>query len=187
MAPEIRGVNVLGGGPTTLGIAGTRVLISGARLGSRGELRFNGAAAATMTVWTSDYIVATLPNAPGTGPITVRRDPGLPDEASGVGPSFTILAAPVITGYTRGVNEAPGATDLAHPGETIVIHGSDLGTGGQVMFLGSAVPVQSWSPQAIVVTVPWLTGTGPVVVILNAHTGAEARAQGPDLTVTSGG
>ena len=181
--PAIRAVNVLGGAVTTSGIAGTRVLVSGSRLGNSGVLSFNGAAAAATLVWTPSYIVATLPDAPGTGPITVRRDPGLPDEASGVGPSFTILPAPVITGYTHG----GAAAVLAHPGDEIGIRGANLGTGGQVTFQGITAKVRSWSPQGITIIVPSIEGTGPVLIVLNPHTGAEVRTQGPAITVMAGG
>jgi hypothetical protein len=132
-------------------------------------------------VWNPTYIVATLPNAPGTGPITVRRDPGLPDEASGVGPTFTIVPAPAITDYARG----GVATAHVHPSEVIAIRGTNLGTVGQVLIQGLIAPVQSWSPQEIDVVVPPVEGTGPVRIILNPRTGAEVAAQGPNLTVAT--
>jgi hypothetical protein len=180
-APAVLGVNVLGGGPTTSGYAGTQVRISGARLGSGGELRFNGALAAAVRVWTPSYIVATLPDATGAGPITVRRDPGLPDEATGVGPTFTIVPPPAITGYWLG--GAP--TVQAQPGDVIAVRGTNLGTGGQVWFQGSQAAVRRWTPQEIDVVVPDVQGTVPVRIVLSTRTGAEAGAQGPDLTVTT--
>lgn len=85
-------------------------------------------------------------------------------------------------------DRSPGGTAASYPAsEEIVIRGTDLGTGGQVIFRGIAAAVRSWSPPAIVVVLPVVTGTGPLLIILNPRTGAEARTQGPDLTVTTAG
>jgi hypothetical protein len=177
--PVIRAVNVLGGRAITGAIPGTRVLISGARFGRRGEVRFNGAPATTVSVWNPDYIVATLPNAPGAGPITLHRSPGGADAATGFGPIFTILPPPVVTGYSR----AGAPIEAAAAGEEITIHGADLGASGEVRFRGAPVPVRTWTPQAVTVVLPPVLGSGPVTVTLNPRTGAEVTVHGPALNV----
>jgi hypothetical protein len=180
--PIIRAVNVLGGRAITGAVPGTRVLISGARFGRRGEIRFNGAPATAVTVWNPNYIVATLPNAPGAGPITLHRSPGGPDEATGFGPIFTILPPPVVTGYSRGGIPI----EAAAAGEEITIHGADLGASGEVRFRGALLAVRSWTLQAVVVVLPPVPGSGPVTLTLNPRTGAEITVQGPALNVYPG-
>ena len=81
--------------PTT-GAVGAAVTISGSSFGSpqgTGSVSFNGTAATAITSWSTNSIVATVPNGATTGNVVVN--------ASGVnrnGVTFTVVAAPSITG-----------------------------------------------------------------------------------------
>jgi RHS repeat-associated protein len=142
----------------SLGPIGTSVTIEGSSFGSTqgtSTVTFNGATA-SITSWSNNQIVATVPtNAPsGTGPVTVTVN-------SISGPSdvpFTVINPQIST-------LSPPA---AQPGATVVLSGIGFGASqasSTVLFNGVSAGVSAWSDTSITASVPLNVTTGPVTVV----------------------
>jgi RHS repeat-associated protein len=142
--------------PTTVG-PGYSVTITGSNFGDvqgSGNVYFNGAAASSISSWSSTQIVAIVSTSASSGPVSVV--------ANGIGSNRTvslIVYKPVITSLT------PPA---ASTGGTVTIAGSGFGglqsTGFTVSFNGVTASAPSWSDTSITAVVPSSATSGPVVV-----------------------
>ena len=148
-APSITSLSI------TTGAVSAAVTITGANFGSSqgsSTVKFNGTTA-TVTSWSATSIGVTVPSGATTGSVVVH--------ASGVdsnGSSFTVVAAPSITGLSI----TTGAV-----GAAVTITGTNFGSSqgsSTVKFNGTTATVTGWSATSIGVTVPSGATTGSVVV-----------------------
>jgi trimeric autotransporter adhesin len=138
----------------TSGAVGASVTITGTTFGTtQGTVTFNGTAASTITSWSANSIVTTVPTGATTGNVVVN--------ASGVnsnGSAFTVVPAPSITGLLP-TSDAVGAS--------VAITGTNFGASqgsSTVTFNGTNATITTWSATSIVATVPTGATTGNVVV-----------------------
>ena len=140
----------------TSGTVGTSVTISGSNFGATqgtSSVRFNGAAASSITSWSNTQIIASPPTTASTGPLTVI--------VNGTGSNRDFVFSfynPVLTSATPPSAAVGGSIQLAGSG-----FGASQGS-SQVKFNGLVAGVNSWSDTAITATVPSNATTGPITV-----------------------
>jgi len=196
--PEIVGYLDYYGNPVTSLPPGDPVIIVGNGFGSSGTVTFAGVPATGIVRWTPTAIRVIVPltgSYPTVGPVVVTPSSGAPI----TGPVFRIdpnasppqpapqpppgPAGPIVTGYAA-TNPRGVGIFSAPPGAPVLIQGQNFGSGGSVFFSGiPAASVQSWSPNEILVTVPFAPAypfIGPVTVVANGQT-----ASGPNFTITA--
>jgi len=178
MAPSITAIN-----PTS-GKAGAAVTITGVNfeaVASNNLVKFNGTSAVVTTATTTSLVVSA-PVGGSTGAVTVTTPGG-----TAIGPVFTYLQAPTITGITP-------ASAVA--GSSVTITGTNFDTAianNAVHFNGTVAVVTSATVTQLVVTVPiggtsgnvtvttpggtsntfsftYITSTGPNIYVLGSDT-----------------
>lgn len=151
----------------TSGESGSTVVINGADLGTSGSVLF-GATAATTSFWSAASIICTVPDGLAAGPVDVTVTPTGGAGSNAVAFTVTVPAPPPA---------APAITSLTPNhglvGDTIVIAGTDLGTGGAVRFGTTTATTSSWSATSITCTVPGGLATGATSVTVTP-TGSSA-------------
>lgn len=138
------------------GPPGTTVTITGTGFGPkrRNSIVWFAGVQAPQVSWTDTVIVFTVPSGVGAGYVGVQCDAGMSN-----GKYFVPFDAPVVTSVSA-VEQAVGAD--------ITITGTSFDTSqgvGWVSFNGTPGIVKSWSPTAIVVTVPSGATAGYVGVV----------------------
>ena len=166
---------------SSAGGVGNVVTIAGANFGSSqgsSTVTFNGAPATTFGNWTDSAITVTVPPGATSGSVIVTVN-GIPSN----GVSFTVVAAPSITGVS------PGSGPV---GTVVTISGANFGATQGSSFVtfnrAPATPAQ-WSDTAITVAVPSNGTTGNVVVSVYglASNGVSFTVVGaPGFTATGG-
>ena len=153
MAPVLTAIS-----PNT-GTVGTSVHLSGsgfiASNGLHGVVVFTGAQASTIYSYTNTDIVCAVPSGATTGPVFVEV---VNQDSNSI--SFTVTAPS--TPHISSLNPNNGGIGIS-----VTIAGTNFGaTQGlsTVTFNGIAASVQTWSATSIVVKVPVMATTGPVVV-----------------------
>ncbi|HEV7608566.1 MAG TPA: cellulase family glycosylhydrolase [Steroidobacteraceae bacterium] len=177
--PAISGVN-----PAS-GAVGSSVTLSGSNFGtSQGtsSVRF-GTTVATVTSWSAAQIVATVPNvASGAQSVTVTVN-GISSNAG----TFTVATqqqAPAITS----LNPTSGTV-----GSTVTINGSNFGASqstSTVRFGSTNATVTSWSNTQVSATVPGVSGTVAVTLLVgglasNAASFAVTTTPTPNYSLTA--
>jgi hypothetical protein len=143
--------------PTT-GTPGTSVHLSGSGFiqgGVRGVVVFTGANASTIYSYTNTDIVCAVPAGATTGPVFVEV---VNQHSNSLAFTVTAPATPHITSLT------PNNGGI---GISVTIAGTNFGASqglSTVTFNGIAASVQTWSAASIVVKVPVMATTGPVIV-----------------------
>ncbi len=159
LLPTITGVS-----PSS-GPANTSVTVYGASFGTTqgtSTLTFNGTPAGSITSWSNNQIVATVPSTVRTGPVIVT----VSSVASNSNVIFTAFN-PTIT------NLAPPAAPVAG---RVVINGYGFGASqSAVNFSGGQPAINSWSDTGITFTVPQGATSGPVTVTMNGYTSNSAQ------------
>jgi len=152
--------------PTSGGI-GTQVTVTGQLLGTTqgtSNVYFNGAAATSISSWSSTQIVASVPSSASTGPITVV--------VNGVGSNrdFTFnFYNPVIS------NLQPPAAPI---GGNVTINGSGFGAyqgSSTVQFNALTAQVRSWSDTSVTIIVPTNATSGPITVTVGGFVSNSAQ------------
>jgi YD repeat-containing protein len=159
LRPAVGSINVLGFSPA-FGGTGASITITGTGFSttvSQNTVKFNGTAATVVSA-TSTQLVATVPAAATTGPISVTSQTG----TASSGQSFTVTppsaAGPNISGFTP--------TSGGY-GDTVTISGSGFATGASqetVSFGGVDGVVTTTTATSITATVPAGGATGPIGV-----------------------
>jgi RHS repeat-associated protein len=162
----------------TYGGIGTSVTVTGSTfVATQGSssVRFNGASATSITSWSDTQIVAAVPSAASTGPLTVV--------VNGIGSNqnfvFT-LYNPVISSLD------PPAGPV---GGTITLNGSGFGTGqgsSMVKFNGVSASATSWSDTSVNATVPSGATSGPVTVTEGGVTSSGVQFNVIEATAITG-
>jgi len=159
------------------GGVGASVTVKGLNFGSSqgsSTINFNGVHATSITSWTSTQIVALVPSAAASGPVTVDVN-SIPSNTN-FGFSFY---NPVISGISPSVGQL---------GSIITVSGSGFGTaqftGNQVLFNGHVGAVVSWSDTNITVGVPLNATTGPLTVTEGGVTSNSVQFSLESLSVT---
>ncbi len=146
---------VTGVSPTS-GTIGTSVTVNGSNFGATqggSSVRFNGAAASSITNWNATQIVAIVPSAASTGPVTVVVN------STGSNKDYVFaFYHPVMTSATPPAAEVGGSISLTGTG-----FGSTQGS-SQVTFNGVTATISSWSDTSVVAIVPTNATTGPVTL-----------------------
>jgi RHS repeat-associated protein len=161
--------NITGISPTS-GTVNTSVTISGSNFGATqgsSSVRFNGAVATTITSWSNTQIVASVPSAASTGPLTVI--------VNGIGSnknfSFTFYN-PVISSISPPQGPAGGMINL---------NGSGFGalqSNSTVQFNGAAVAgIDSWSDTNIRLNIPTSASLGQSTLNVTVGGITSANAQ----------
>ena len=154
------------------GLAGDSVTIAGTGLGTGGTVRFGNTAASTSS-WSATSITCTVPAGLSAGAVDVSVTP-TGGSASNALP-FTVDSAP-----TPPPAPAPAITSLSpasgESGSSVVIAGTDLGTGGTVRFGNTAASTSSWSATSITCTVPAGLSAGAVDVTVTPTGGSASNA-----------
>ncbi|MCC2547766.1 T9SS type A sorting domain-containing protein [Hymenobacter sp. BT175] len=137
------------------GTAGTSVIISGTNLHSPSGVTFNGTAA-TFTSGGSTQLTAVVPAGATTGPIVVTTAAGSASTSSLATSSFTVTAAPAISGFTP---------TSAGAGTPVSITGTDLTGVTGVAFGGiDAASFTITSGTGITATPAAQGGSGPITL-----------------------
>jgi RHS repeat-associated protein len=142
----------------TSGAVTSSITISGTTFGATqgtSTVTFNGSTA-TPTGWAASSIVVPVPTGATTGNVVVT----VSNQASN-GVSFTVVAAPSITGLSPSSGSAGTAVTI-----TGANFGSTQGT-STVTFNGTTATPTSWGASSIVVPVPTGATTGPVLVTVS--------------------
>jgi YD repeat-containing protein len=154
--------------PTAGGI-GSSVTISGSSFGSiqgSSTLSFNGTLASTISSWSDNQIVASVPNGATTGPVSLAVN-SIQNTCSG-DCQFTVIN-PVISALT------PPAAQV---GGTVTISGSGFGSSqgsSLLQFSGTSASVTSWTNTSITAVVPSGATSGPVTVVDSGITSNSAQ------------
>jgi len=168
--PVISGVSPSSGGRES------SVTITGTGFGQvqgTNALNFNGTPATSITSWNDSQVVANVPNAATTGPVTVVVNL----VESNTNWTYTVFN-PVIGSLTPAVGQV---------GATVTVAGSGFGGSqgdSQVSFNGTVANVNSWSDTSISVTVPSAAITGPVTVTVGGVVGNGMQFAVEPLSVT---
>jgi YD repeat-containing protein len=142
----------------TSGAVGTAVTIAGSKFGATqagSTVAFNGASA-TPTSWSDTSISVAVPSSASVGPVVVAVN-GAPS----TGTTFTVTPSVTTLSPTSGTNNVP-----------VTISGSGFGNSvgsSSITFNGMPAHATSWATNTIVVPVPNLASTGPVVVKVNGN------------------
>jgi hypothetical protein len=149
----------------TAGSIGSQVIIAGTGFGATqgtSTVSFAGTAA-TPSLWSPTGITVTVPAGAASGNVTVNVG-----GTSSNGVPFLVSSGPVITSLSPTVGLA---------GTSVAVNGANFGSsqGSSLVTLnGLPVTVSSWSPTAIVISVPTGATTGNIVVTVTAASnGAE--------------
>ena len=134
------------------GGTGSLAMISGNNFGTStraGTVTF-GQLAATITSWSPSSIIVQVPSVgtPGSLPVSVHTSIGTSNSLP-----FTVL--PTI---------ASALPSSGSVGERVTISGYNFGSSGSVTFNGVRARTKTWSPGAIIATVPPRSTTGNLVV-----------------------
>jgi len=128
----------------TAAAVGQPVTISGANLSGATLVTFGGAAATVLSD-SADSVIAVVPAAATTGPVTVRTPGGVASSAR----SFT--PRPVITSFDPQAGSA---------GATVTLNGTGLSGAKRVSLAGRRVRVLADSATQIVISVPRRASSG---------------------------
>ncbi len=145
--------NVSGISPTS-GVVGTQVTINGTGFHATqggGSVQFNGINAGIVS-WSDTQIVATVPAAARTGPVTVTVLFGSNSDVT------MVLPSPAVTSLS------PTSGPM---GTQVQINGTGFGAtqgASAVTFNGTAATIVNWSDTLITASVPSAAGNGQVVV-----------------------
>ena len=153
-APTIASFTPTGGTP------GTSVTIKGTNLSGTTKVTFNGVSA-SFKVKSASQITATVPPNATTGPIMVTTPGGTAASAS----SFTIVAAPTITGFTP---------ESGRVGTVVTITGTNFTGTTAVKFGNKSATFTVTSATSISATVPNGAKTGSISVTTPAGTAVSA-------------
>jgi hypothetical protein len=140
------------------GIPGTSVHLSGSGFiqgGFHGVISFNGTLASTIYSYTNTDIVCAVPSGATTGPVFVEV---VNQKSNTLSFTVNVPATPHITSLT------PNNGGI---GISVTIAGTNFGPSqgmSTVTFNGITASVQSWSATSLVVKVPVMATTGPVIV-----------------------
>jgi RHS repeat-associated protein len=150
---------ILGVSPTT-GVVGTSVTITGSSFGATQgttAVKFNGASATSITSWSDTQIVAIVPDAATSGPLTVVRN----NIESTRTTNFTV-PPPNVTGVSP--TGGPVGTQFTVTGSGFQNNQRD----STIRINGTAGTVVSWSDTQIVAQVVSGSTTGSVTVVVNS-------------------
>jgi hypothetical protein len=143
-----------------VGVAGTRVTITGANLLGATAVEFDGLPAASFSVTSPTVVTAIVPASAATGPLTIVTPGG------SVSSSSPFLLRPVIVSLTpRG----------AVAGARFLIAGTNLGGAATVWLAGRELHFVRMSPSSLAAWVPKLARGGHVIV--EAPTGRAVSPQ----------
>ncbi len=147
---------------------GASVVIAGTNLGSGGTVRFGGTAAST-TAWSATSVTATVPASLAAGATTATVTPT--GGAASNALAFTVDAAAAPTAAL--ISLTP---NHAQTGASVVIAGTNLGSGGTVRFGTTAASTTAWSATSVTATVPASLAAGASSVTLTPTGGAASSA-----------
>ena len=150
----------------TSGPPGTTVTLTGSGFEtqqSANTLSLAGVAVTPLS-WNDNRITFVVPAGAATGPVVVVVNGG-----ASVGVTFSVTGPPAITILSPSTGQ---------PGSLVTIAGTNLSSTGTVTFAGVTASVKSWTPTAIVASVPQAAVSGNVVVEL-----AGVRSNGVPFTV----
>lgn len=138
-----------------------------------GTPAFSAYAGNTGTNQTTYTKTMTAPVAPGAYTYTVWCERGNLDngQAKSTTYSITVEAPPAATATITGLTPNHGLT-----GASVVIAGTDLGTGGTVRFGATTATTGAWSSTSITATVPASLAPGAVDVTVTPTGGAASNA-----------
>jgi IPT/TIG domain-containing protein len=143
----------------TSGPVGTSVTITGEGFDTTTAVDFNGTAA-TFTIVSPTELTATVPSGATSGPISVTNTDGTGISST----NFTVIPAPVVTGFTPGSGSS---------GTIVTISGTGFTNASDVQFGGiSATNFTVNSDVQITATVPTNAATGPITVVTPGGTDA---------------
>ncbi len=149
------------------GLAGSVVTLSGANLGAGGTVTIGGVTAAT-SAWSTTAITATVPAGLTAGAKNVTVTSG-GKTTNAV--SFTVTSPIPIPVPTAAITSL--TPNHAQTGASVVIAGSNLGSGGSVRFGSTVAATSAWSASSVTVTVPSGLAAGATSVTVTP-TGAAA-------------
>jgi hypothetical protein len=125
-------------------LVGASVVLTGTDLGMGGAISFGGTAAVA-SAWSPTSITVTVPTM-ATGATTITVTPNGAAASNALG--FTV-DAPVVVPALTSVTPHHGLV-----GASVVLTGTNLGTGGAVRFGGTVAVATAWSATSITVKVP---------------------------------
>jgi len=139
---------------------GSTVTVTGQNLLGASAVSFNGASANFIPPTNNTSLVATVPAAVSSGPISVTTPAGTTNS------SRLFYAAPVINGFapTHGL-----------PGTNVIITGTNFLGASHVRFNGTNAPIVSLDNGHVTATVPVGATTGPITVVAPAGTNTSAN------------
>ena len=136
-----------GGLSTGSAAPGDLVSFSGAGYGNSGSATLDGAGIGSN--WSDNSISFTVQPNSTSGAVVFTRSDGRVIDAGNL----------TVNSKVTGVSAS-----RAQEGDTITIAGAGFGPGGQVSLGGTGLPVKSWSPTSIAVTIPAGTNGGDLTV-----------------------
>ena len=136
-----------GGLSTGSAAPGDLVSFSGAGYGNSGSATLDGQGIGSN--WTDNSISFTVASNSTSGAVVFTRSDGHVINAG----NLTVNSK--VTGVSAG---------RAQDGDTVTIAGTGFGPGGKVTLGGTDLPVKSWSPTSIAVTIPAGAATGDLTV-----------------------
>lgn len=149
--------------PANGGGVGTTVTITGTNFTGATAVKFYGLDATSFTVNSATEITAVVPVGATTGPISVSTPSG-----TGTSTSFTVIAAPTITGFT------PSSGGI---GSTVTITGTSFNGATSVKFNGtSSLGVTVVSSTTITATVPAGATTGKISITTPGGTASSSTS-----------
>ena len=115
------------------------MVIAGSNLGSGGTVRFGATTAAT-TAWSATQVTATVPATLAPGAATVTVTPIGAAASNGLVYTVDAAPAPVPAAAITSLSPTHGLTATS-----VVITGSNLGSGGTVRFGATTAATTAWS------------------------------------------
>ncbi|MDQ3264134.1 MAG: IPT/TIG domain-containing protein [Myxococcota bacterium] len=152
-----------------LGVPGTIVYLYGRDFSGATAVSFNGAPAASFSVISDGWISVPVPPAATTGPVGVSTSAGTGAFAT----AFTVIPAPLLTGFSPTVGEA---------GTPVTLSGSGFTATQGVTFKNRTASFTVVSDTQLIAYVPSGAVSGPITVSLGGTTKATS---GTDFTVQS--
>ena len=152
----------------TSGPVGATLTITGTNLGASGAVTVGGVTAAT-TAWSATSITCTVPAGLTVGSRSVIVTPTGGAASNALLFSVTLPPAPTaaITSLTP---------THAQTGASVVIAGTNLGSGGTVRFGTTAATTTAWSATSVTATVPASLAAGATTVTVTPAGGAASNA-----------
>ena len=148
---------------------GTAVVISGANLGGSGSVTIGGISAAA-GAWSATSVTCTVPAGLAVGAKNVVVTPA--GGAASNARTFTVTVTPAPTAAITGLTP-----NHAQAGASIVIAGSNLGSGGSVRFGATVATTTAWSASSVTAVVPASLQPGVTTVTVTPTGGAASNGR----------